>query len=88
MPTRSGAIYAASSLSQPFVTHTPAAMPVSTKDFIATFAATEFYSGQASPRALDGYIFRVTRLLKEADDNTPDSCLDLAITALSGAAQE
>jgi len=37
---------------------------------------------------LSRYIFRVTHLLKEADDNTPDSCLDLAITALSGAAQE
>jgi len=61
---------------------------MSTKDFIAIFPATEFCSGQASPRALDGYIFRVTRLLKEANDNTTDSCLDLAITALSGAAQE
>jgi len=37
---------------------------------------------------LDGYIFWVTRLLKEANDNTPDSCLNLAIAALSGEAQE
>lgn len=88
MPTRSGTVYATPSLSHPLAIHTPATMPMSTKDFIATFPATEFYSGQASPRALDGYIFRVTRLLKEANDNTPDSCLDLAITALSGAAQE
>jgi len=81
-------IYAASLLSQPFFTHVPATMPMFTKDFIVTFPSTEFYGGQASPRALDGYIFQVTHLLKEANDNISDSCLELAIAALSGAAQE